>query len=165
MIVTSVINSKKLYYNILVINNKKSWTVLRGFFRSHYKKELFLFFLFKLNRFQRSPTMIRKALLFSNDLDHALFCGFGILVSVYALYVETRKHKDSRYRAAWWFWWKYELLSCAYFKVSQLKVLYDHFECLLDVLCSDIVALVLQSLLVSAKIYCFSPNPDSTTIA
>lgn len=44
--------------------------------------------------------MIHKALLFSNDLDHALFCGFGILVSVYALYVEIRKHKDSRYRAA-----------------------------------------------------------------
>ena len=89
---------------------------MRLFFRSHYEKELFLFFFLKLNRFQRSPTMIHKALLFSNDLDHALFCGFGILISVYSLYVEIRKHKDSRYRAACDFG---ENMSCSRVLISR----------------------------------------------
>jgi len=44
--------------------------------------------------------MAHEALLFSDSLDHMLFCVLGILVSVYALYVESRKHKDSSYKAA-----------------------------------------------------------------
>lgn len=45
-------------------------------------------------------TMAHEALLFSDSFDHMLFCCLGILVSAYALYVETRKHKDSKYKAA-----------------------------------------------------------------
>ncbi|XP_078376977.1 vitamin K epoxide reductase complex subunit 1-like [Oculina patagonica] len=44
--------------------------------------------------------MAHEALLFSDSFDHMLFCCLGILVSAYALYVETRKHKDSKYKAA-----------------------------------------------------------------
>lgn len=45
--------------------------------------------------------MIQEAfLLFSDSFDHMLFCALGILVSVYALHVETRKHQDSKYKAA-----------------------------------------------------------------
>ena len=43
--------------------------------------------------------MVQDALLFSESSDHMLFCGLGILVSVYALYVETRKHRDKTYKA------------------------------------------------------------------
>lgn len=44
--------------------------------------------------------MVQDALLFSESSDHMLFCGLGILVSAYALYVETRKHRDNTYKAA-----------------------------------------------------------------
>ena len=44
--------------------------------------------------------MAHEASLFSESFDHMLFCALGILVSVYALYVEVRKHKDSKYKAA-----------------------------------------------------------------
>ena len=39
-------------------------------------------------------------LLFSNFSDHAIFSGMGILVSVYALYIEVMKAKDKNYKAA-----------------------------------------------------------------
>lgn len=37
--------------------------------------------------------------LFSTQVDHALCSVLGLLVSLYALHVETRKHKDPSYRA------------------------------------------------------------------
>lgn len=44
--------------------------------------------------------MVPDTSLFSESSEHMLFCGLGILISVYALYVETRKHRDNKYKAA-----------------------------------------------------------------
>ena len=108
--------------------------------------------------------MINKGLLFSNDLDHALFCGFGILVSVYALYVETRKHKDSRYKAACDLG---ENMSCSRVLTSRLANSKYFMVVLSTILmyCVHIKVLLLQSLLLSVKMYCCTPILDSKTIA
>lgn len=92
--------------------------------------------------------MINKALLFSNDVDHALFCGFGILVSVYALYVETRKHKDSGYKAACDLG---ENMSCSRVLTSRLANS-KYFMVILNIVlmyCVHIMVLLLQCLLLS----------------
>ena len=61
--------------------------------------------------------MAHEALLFSDSFDHMFFSAFGILVSVYSLYVEIRKHKDSSYRAACDFG---ENMSCSRVLTSRL---------------------------------------------
>ncbi|CAH1799016.1 unnamed protein product [Owenia fusiformis] len=38
-------------------------------------------------------------LIWSNTFDHTLFNAIGIIVSLYALYIEIRKHKDPQYVA------------------------------------------------------------------
>ena len=48
------------------------------------------------NKFEMVPDTLPP----SESSEHMLFCGLGILVSVYALYVETRKHRDHTYKAA-----------------------------------------------------------------
>lgn len=44
--------------------------------------------------------MPSEGLIYSDFADHILFSCFGIVISVYSLYIEIRKEKDKNYRAA-----------------------------------------------------------------
>ena len=62
-----------------------------------YKSKIDFFFL---NQVLTTSKMPVEGLIFSDFADHILFSCFGIVISVYSLYIEKRKEKDKDYRAA-----------------------------------------------------------------